>query len=204
MDIVLASASPRRADLFRQMNLKFTVDPSGADEDGYDGLPPDSLVKRLAAVKGEDVAARHKNALVVAADTIVVLDNEILGKPADEQEASKMLNRLSGCSHDVYSGVWAATVDGRGAIEISFSFSERTKVTFSPLSQGEIDYYVSGGSPLDKAGSYGIQDDYGALFVEKIIGDYYNVVGFPMNAFYQNLKILMPGVHKTIFFGTDV
>jgi septum formation protein len=201
MDIILASASPRRADLFRQMNLKFTTDPSGVDEDGHGGLPPESLVKRLAAIKGEDVAAGNKNALVVAADTIVCIEN--LGKPADEEDASRMLNRLSGRTHEVFSGVWVATVSTDGVIEISFSFSERTKVTFSPLSQGEIDYYVSGGSPLDKAGAYGIQDDFGALFVEKISGDYYNVVGFPMNAFYQNLKTLMPGVHKTIFFGTD-
>ncbi len=203
MNIILASASPRRAELFRQMNLTFIIDPSDVDENGHDGLSPKKLVKRLASLKGEDVASRHKNALVVAADTIVCLDQQILGKPANAEDASDMLNRLSGRSHFVHSGVWVAFVNDAGAIEISFSFSDRTKVTFSPLSQSEIDSYVSGGSPLDKAGAYGIQDDYGALFVKKISGDYYNVVGFPMNSFYQNLRAVMPGIHQTIFFGTD-
>jgi septum formation protein len=203
MDIILASASPRRAELFRQMNLTFITDPSDVDEDGFGDLDPEMLVKQLSSLKGEDVAKRHKDALVIAADTIVCLDDQILGKPASEEEASEMLNRLSGQTHEVYSGVWVGNTDANANIIFSFSFSERTKVTFSALSQGEIDYYVAGGSPMDKAGAYGIQDDFGALFVEKIEGDYYNVVGFPMNAFYQNLRTLMPGIHQTIFFGTD-
>lgn len=199
MKIILASASPRRAQLFRQMNLEFETDPSGLTEVIDPDLTPSGIVMALAAQKGKDVSARHKDALIVAADTIVVAANDILGKPANKKEAATMLASLSGRSHDVFSGVWAARLGRDGAAETSFSLFERTKVTFSPLTQQEIDFYVKTGSPMDKAGAYGIQDDVGALFIREISGDYYNVVGFPMNAFYQKLKLEMPTVHKEIF-----
>lgn len=199
MKIILASASPRRAQLFRQMNLEFETDPSDLTEVIEPDLTPSAIVMSLAAQKGRDVSARHSDALVVAADTIVVCGTEILGKPANKQEAADMLATLSGKSHDVFSGVWAAKLGKDGAVKTSFSLFERTKVTFSSLTQEEIYFYVETGSPLDKAGGYGIQDDFGALFICEIKGDYYNVVGFPMNAFYQKLKLELPEVHKEIF-----
>ncbi|PWN07139.1 Maf family protein [Rhodohalobacter mucosus] len=199
MKIILASASPRRAQLFRQMNLEFETDPSGLDEVIDPALAPSDIVISLAEQKGRDVSARHQNSLVIAADTIVVAGSDILGKPVSEKEAAEMLSGLSGSTHEVFSGVWAGTLGHNGAIEYSFSLFERTKVTFSPLTQEEIAFYVQTGSPMDKAGAYGIQDDLGALFIREISGDYYNVVGFPMNAFYQKLKAEMPAVHKEIF-----
>lgn len=199
MKIILASASPRRAQLFRQMNLEFETDPSDLTEVIDPDLTPSAVVMSLAAQKGRDVCARHSGALVVAADTIVVSGSDILGKPANKQEAAEMLAALSGETHDVFSGVWAAKLGREGAVENSFSLFERTKVTFSPLTQEEINFYVGTGSPMDKAGGYGIQDDLGAIFIREITGDYYNVVGFPMNAFYQKLKLELPKVHKEIF-----
>jgi septum formation protein len=199
MKIILASASPRRAELFRQMNLNFEIDASDLTETVDPGLTPSEVVKSLAALKGEDVAKRHSDALLVAADTIVTIDNRILGKPADAAEAAGMLRSLSGKTHEVFSGVWVGQIGKSGHIEFSFVFSERTKVTFSPLTDQEIDYYVDSGSSMDKAGAYGIQDDFGALFIKGITGDYYNVVGFPMNAFYQHVQTLLPAVHKEIF-----
>ena len=199
MKIILASASPRRARLFSQMNLAFETDPSGITEVVDPNLHPSDTVMSLAAQKGQDVAKRHTDALVVAADTIVVVDGAILGKPASSREAANMLESLSGRSHDVFSGVWIARLGQNGTVSSVISFFERTKVTFSSLTQQEIDFYVETGSPMDKAGAYGIQDDLGALFIREISGDYYNVVGFPMNAFYQNLKKEMPDVHKEIF-----
>lgn len=200
MKIILASASPRRALLFRQMNLDFETDPSDLEELVNPGLSPSEMVKSLAAMKGEDVSKRHSDALVVAADTLVYIDKEILGKPGNGEEAAAMLKKLSGKTHRVYSGVWVGKLNGSGHIEFSFSFSARTNVTFSALSDQEINYYIKNGNPFDKAGSYGIQDDFGALFVKEISGDYYNVVGFPMNSFYQNTRTLMPQVHQDIFF----
>ncbi len=200
MKIILASASPRRAVLFNQMKLSFTVDSSSIVEIVDESLPPSRIVQSLAKQKGEDVAKRHKNAFVVAADTIVCLNDLILGKPESPEKAVRMLNKLSNNTHDVYSGVWAGLTDSNSNLTTSFSFYERTKVTFSALTEQEIDHYVESGSPMDKAGAYGIQDDRGSLFVKKIDGDFYNVVGFPVHSFYQNLKLLMPHIHQTLFF----
>lgn len=204
MKIILASASPRRATLLKQLNIDFETDPSAIDEIADPGLSPSNLVEALSGLKGRDVAERHESSLVIAADTIVCYQNQILGKPAGESEARTMLTMLSGNSHDVYSGVWVGLTNSNASIEHSFSFSERTKVTFSSLSESEINFYIGGGSPMDKAGAYGIQDDFGALFVNRIEGDYYNVVGFPLNAFYRNLRNQFPHIHKTIFFGKHV
>lgn len=199
MKIVLASASPRRAQLFRQMNLEFIIDPSDITEKIDEALSPSEIVASLASQKGLDVSSKHNNSFIVAADTIVVSEDNILGKPTSTGEAAAMLSSLSGKTHEVYSGVWAAKTGSDGTVDSYFSFSERTKVTFSPLTQEEIDVYVQTGSPMDKAGGYGIQDDAGALFIREINGDYYNVVGFPMNAFYQKLKSAMPEIFQRIF-----
>jgi septum formation protein len=201
MKIILASASPRRATLLKQLNIDFEADPSTIDEITEPGQMPSNLVEVLSELKGRDVAERHKSSLVIAADTIVCYKDQILGKPADESEARSMLTMLSDNTHDVYSGVWIGLTNGSAIIEHSFSFSERTKVTFSSLSESEINFYIAGGSPMDKAGAYGIQDDFGALFVKSIEGDYYNVVGFPLNAFYRNLRNELPHIHETVFFG---
>ncbi len=199
MKIVLASRSPRRAQLLKQIGLKFITDPSSFDEEGVQLTDPDSLVRLISENKGMQVASRHANALIIAADSIVVLNKRIMGKPADANEARKMLSDLSNNTHTVYSGVFVAETDLNNNINSSFSLSERTKVTFSPLTTHEIDRYIDSGSPFDKAGGYGIQDDTGSLFVKKIDGDFYNVVGFPLNAFYQKLKREMPSVCRQLF-----
>ncbi len=199
MTIVLASRSPRRAHLLKQIGLKFITDPSSFDEEGVQLTDPDSLVRLISENKGLQVASRHANALIIAADTIVVLNKRIMGKPEDAKEARKMLSDLSNNTHTVYSGVFVALTDQNNNINNSFSISERTKVTFSPLTTHEIDRYIDSGSPFDKAGGYGIQDDTGSLFVKKIDGDFYNVVGFPLNAFYQKLKLEMPSVFRQLF-----
>lgn len=199
MNIILGSASPRRAALLNQMNLTFSVDPSHIEEVIDHSLPPSKLVESLAEQKGLSVSVRHHDALIIAADTLVWMGKHILGKPENEEDAKAMLRKLSAKTHDVYSGIWTGLINESGILEKSFSISERTKVTFSALTDEEIEHYVATGSPLDKAGAYGIQDDYGSIFVQQITGDYYNVVGFPVHSFYQNLRKHMPDVHKSIF-----
>lgn len=200
MKVVLASSSPRRATLLKQIGLSFTIDPSNVDESYSDTLLPDEIVEQLASKKGIDVAARHDHSLIIAADTIVCMNNQIFGKPADVKDAKQMLLTLSGLTHEVYSGVFVALTTELGTISQSICFSERTKVTFSSLTETEVKHYIETGSPFDKAGSYGIQDDLGSLFVKKIDGDFYNVVGFPLQAFYQNLKTELPDIHQNLFF----
>lgn len=175
MDIILASQSPRRRELLERMGIERfkTVSPD-IDEHVFDGLPPEELVRRLSAEKAQAVADRVAGgSIVIAADTVVALDGAVLGKPEDELEAFKMLSTLSGVRHQVYTGV-TVLQDGERATE-----SEVTDVTFRELSEGEIEQYVSTGEPMDKAGAYGIQG-YGALLIEGISGDYYNVMGLPV------------------------
>lgn len=200
MKVVLASSSPRRELLLKQIGLSFIIDPSNVDETVLESIPPGEIVQVLAKRKGVDVAARHNHSLVIAADTLVFANNQILGKPSDKNEAREMLLSLSNLTHEVFSGVFVALTSDHGKITQSFTFSERTKVTFSALSETEVDYYIASGSPFDKAGAYGIQDDLGSLFVKNIDGDYYNVVGFPINAFYQHLKTKLPETHRVLFF----
>jgi len=182
--LILASQSPRRRLLLKQIGLKFSVRPSSVQEDFLDHESPPQNAKRIALAKALDVAKRVKRGIVLGADTIVVLGNEILGKPRNAAEARRMLRQLSGREHVVYTGF--ALVDastGRKVVDL-----ERTKVKFRKLSAIEIAEYVASGSPMDKAGAYGIQDDYGAVFVERVEGCFYNVVGFPLTRFYLDLK----------------
>ena len=179
---ILASASPRRRRLLERIGMEFAVDVSNVDEHVPEGAQPAALVEELALRKARDVAARHPDALTLGADTIVVLENEILGKPASTDEAADMLGRLSGSTHVVYTGI-ALVHDGRAVTE-----HESTRVTFVEMTDDEIHAYVASGSPMDKAGAYGIQDDRGALFVKRIEGDYYNVVGLPLQLFYRTIK----------------
>lgn len=200
MKVILASASPRRAKLLSQVGIKFEIDPSSIEETIAESTPPADVVKLLARHKAKDVAKRHQDKFLIAADTIVCLGDQILGKPDNSRQAAVYLRQLSGKTHVVFSGVYAGFTDSSGKFSSAISFFERTKVTFAALSELEIKQYIKFGEPFDKAGSYGIQDDLGSLFVEKIEGDYYNVVGFPLHRFYDLLKNEMPDIHKKLFF----
>lgn len=158
--------------------------PSQIDETIRRGETPGQNVKRIALEKARDVASRTTQGIVVGADTIVVLEKRILGKPGSRIEARRMLRSLSGKAHYVYTG-FAILDAGSGR---THSEVVRTKVWFRSLTKTEIDQYVASGSPLDKAGAYGIQDDFGAVFVERINGCFYNVVGFPLVRFYRALR----------------
>ena len=175
MEIILASQSPRRRELLERMGIRnFRVVSADIDEREEEQLPPEQLVCRLALRKAEAVAEKApKGAVIIAADTVVSLDGTVLGKPGDKLEAFKMLSTLSGNRHQVYTGlcvIW----DGDKRTEY-----EVTDVTFRELGEKEIEDYIATGEPMDKAGAYGIQG-YGALLVERIEGDYYNVMGLPV------------------------
>ncbi len=182
--LVLASASPRRRDLLARLGLTFDVRPSDADETWPAGLEPGPAAAEVALRKAR--ATPPGDALVLAADTVVVLDGEVLGKPADPAEATRTLRRLSGRTHLVATGL-ALRLGDRETTAF-----ETTRVTFADLSADEVAAYVATGSPLDKAGSYGIQDDLGAVFVERIEGDYFNVVGLPLRRLYATLRAFAP------------
>ncbi len=185
--LILASTSPRRKHLLEQIGMTFTVQPSNVDESliPTSGAVPEEFVQRLALLKAQDVASKTPaRSIVLGSDTIVVLDGEILGKPLDADDAINMLRRLSGNTHTVYTGI--ALVDSE--TYSSVTAVQQTDVTFRELSDDEIAGYVATGSPLDKAGSYGIQDDFGAVFVAHIVGCYYTIVGLPLELFYRTLR----------------
>lgn len=190
--IVLASQSPRRKKLFEQIKLEFTVHSSSVDETYDANALPEDIVQMLALRKAVDVASAYPQALVIGADTIVVHNKIVLEKPSTPDEARKMLSNLSRSTHEVYTGVALIKTNRSGDIDRQCSFYERTLVTFGALTDSEIKQYVETGSPMDKAGAYGIQDDWGALFVERIEGDYNNVVGFPLFQFHNKLKDFAP------------
>lgn len=182
--LILASRSPRRRRLLEQIGMAFHVDASDVDEVAPHDMGPRGVAETLARRKAEDVAARQPASLTLGADTIVVLDGDILGKPADAREAYEMLRRLSDHTHVVYTGI-ALVHPPTGRVR---TVSEATSVTFGEMDDEEISAYVASGSPMDKAGAYGIQDDRGALFVERIDGDFYNVVGLPLRRLYRTLR----------------
>ena len=184
---ILASASPRRRELLSGMGIKFDVVVSDTDESAVSKeQEPGLYVQELALIKAAASAKKvlnEKDALIIAADTIVTLDGEILGKPADEADAFDMLARLSGRTHDVYTGYCVMRVkDG-----YTFCSSVKTEVTFKDISGVKITRYIATGEPMDKAGAYGIQG-YGAMLIEKINGDYFNVVGLPVSALADTLE----------------
>ncbi len=178
----LASQSPRRKQLLQLMGLEFQVLPSGVDEEACTETEPLRHVEALALAKALDVSKRVPEGIIVGADTVVVLDGEILGKPVDAADAVRMLKRLSGRIHQVYTG-FAIVCQPEGR---QVSGHEMTRVHFRHLQGWEIESYVATGSPLDKAGAYGIQDQ-SALFADRIEGCFYNVVGFPLTRFYLTL-----------------
>ena len=173
--LVLASASPRRAELLTAAGFAFDVDPVDVDESRLHGEPPTTYVDRVARLKASTSARRHPQRIVVAADTVVVLGDSVLGKPRDELDAREMLGQLSGRSHEVMTGI-AVAAAGRVRTHV-----ERTTVWFRTLSAAEIEWYAASGEPMDKAGGYAIQG-LAARFIPRIDGSYSNVVGLPLAA----------------------
>lgn len=180
-NLILASSSPRRKQLLENLHLSFHVESSEVDETFDPALSPDEIVMELANRKAKAVFEGSPASFVIGADTIVVADGLVLGKPKDGQEAFDMLKKLSGKQHDVYTGVSIVSS------HYSNQFFEKTKVFFWELTDEEIEAYVQTGEPLDKAGAYGIQD-LGSVLVKKIIGDYFTVVGLPVSRTIRELK----------------
>lgn len=183
MDIILASGSPRRKEILSNTGLNFKVITSDIDEKILENEEPIQLVSRLAFEKCMDVALSHKEDLVIGADTIVVLDNKILGKPKNEEEAFEMLSSLSNREHQVITGISVISIDSNKKI-IDYVVSN---VKFKDLTNQDIKDYISTNEYKDKAGAYGIQG-YGALLVKEIRGDYFNIVGLPISKLGDILK----------------
>lgn len=183
--LVLASGSPRRKELLQQLGLTFSVRPSEADE----SLPmtdPETAVQELARRKAVSVADQTDHALIIGADTLVVCDQEMLGKPKDEQDALRMLMRLQGRTHQVISGIAIVEViDGK--VHRTETEARQTMVRMLPLSQNQIKWYIQTGEPFDKAGAYGIQG-IGAMFIDSIEGCYFNVVGLSLSLLVQMIE----------------
>jgi septum formation protein len=181
--IILASESPRRKELLKSTGLRFEVASGDVEEDLALGLPPHELARHLSEQKANSVAGEYPDAVIIAADTFIVLEGSVLGKPHTGDEARRMLGALSGRAHSVITGFTILdTKSGKMR-----SGSEETRVWFRELTDRQIDDYVGTGEPLDKAGAYAIQEQ-GAALVEKIEGDYQNVVGLPLSALREGLR----------------
>jgi len=186
--LILASASPRRAEILRKAGFDFEVVPAHADESPRPGEAATDYVRRLAEEKARTVARQlakdtvDDSRFIIGADTVVVIDGEILGKPSAAANAREMLRRLSGKTHDVYSGL--AVLQGNGTAHTAV---EKTRVTFEPLSEEEIESYIASGEPFDKAGAYAIQGR-GGKFISRIEGCYFNVMGLPLARLYAMLR----------------
>lgn len=192
--LILASSSPRRQELIRIFGLPVAIRASRADETTEEGMAPAAIVEQLSLRKAQAVASEWPDGpegdggIVIGSDTIVVLDGRVLGKPRDRSDAVRMLSALQGRAHEVYSGVACLDLGGgeRRARPDALVGHTVSRVTFRPMSGEEIEGYVRTGDPLDKAGSYGVQG-LGAVFIEKIEGDFYSVMGLPLNLLYQML-----------------
>lgn len=200
IQVILASASPRRKELLEQVGIEFSVCPAKGEEH-IDGQTPHEAVLELSKQKAEEVAASvlayneaheelvtPQDILVIGADTVVAIGGEILGKPKDEADAVRMLSRLSGQTHSVYTGVTLVLIDRSGRVG-EHAFYEKTDVCMYDMSEEEILRYVATGEPMDKAGAYGIQGRC-AIHIRQIRGDYNNVVGLPVAGIYQELTKL--------------
>lgn len=181
--IILASASPRRKEILKKTGLAFEVDPTDYKEDMQNGMPPRKLARFLSSAKACAAAVKYRNAIIIAADTIIAYKGKIMGKPHTPAEALRMLRTLNGRSHLVITGF--TVIDTATGKQISRSVS--TQVYFKKLSVKELVAYVGTGEPLDKAGAYAIQE-LGAVMVKKIEGDFFNVVGLPLSALTDSLK----------------
>ncbi len=178
--IILASASPRRKELMEQAGYEFEIRVSHKEE-RYTSTEPAEIVKELALLKASDIASQEADAIVIGADTIVAIDGRILGKPASKEEAFEMIQNMQGKKHQVYTGV--AILDGEKRV----NHAVRTDVYVNPMTEEEILDYIESENVMDKAGAYGIQGRFG-IYIEKIDGDYYNVVGLPISYIYSQLK----------------
>ncbi|MGI6095564.1 MAG: Maf family protein [Lachnospiraceae bacterium] len=187
MKIILASGSPRRKELLEQMGLQFEVMPSAAEEDVVQTFPA-AMVEKLSYIKACEVAAREPQdeVLYIGADTLVASGEQVLGKPETSRHAVSMLKQLQGGTHQVYTGVTLIWIRNGKRSEVTFS--EKTEVTFYPMSEDEIEAYVQTKEPMDKAGAYGIQGR-SAIYIKKVDGDYNNVVGLPIGRLYQEMKL---------------
>ena len=183
MEIILASASPRRKEILQNTKLKFDIEKSDIEEVVLENESPEDMVVRLAYEKAFDVAKRNTDRLVIGADTIVALDDEVLGKPKDQKEAYQMIKRLSNKTHKVITGISLINLKENKIIK-DYVVS---LVTFKDLSEDSIKDYINTNESLDKAGAYGIQG-YGALLVKNIQGDYFNIVGLPISRLSDLLK----------------
>lgn len=179
--IILASQSPRRKQLLEAAEIRFTIDVADVDETEPSHISVEKVPEYLAEKKAAVVAQRNASAIVIAADTVVILDNEILGKPRDEADAMHILKKLSGRKHIVVTGVCLQSP------QCKHSFSVTTSVYFRELTTAQIQHYVTHYQPMDKAGAYAIQEWIGMVGIEKIEGDYYNVMGLPIG---EVLKVL--------------
>lgn len=188
--LILASASPRRKELLEQIGAEFEILTAQGEETAV-STKPEQLVLELSAQKASEVAeslsAGAENIIVLGADTVVTYKEQILGKPKNEEDAARILKMLCGNTHCVYTGVTALIIDSEG--RRLHSFYEETKVTVYPMTESQISSYISTGEPMDKAGAYGIQGKF-AVYIEKIEGDYNNVVGLPVARMYQELRKL--------------
>lgn len=180
--IILASQSPRRKELLSKITPNFTVEVSEVDETIPEYMEKREVAAFLSTKKAQVISLRHPEDIVIGCDTIVLVDNEILGKPKDSMDAHRMLQLLSGRFHEVITGTTIFFPDGEKR-----TFSVSTTVEFSLMSHSEIDAYVATGEPFDKAGAYGIQGE-AAKYIQRIDGDYYSVMGFPVAAVYEQLK----------------
>jgi septum formation protein len=192
VSIILASASPRRLTLLSALGLDVNVEPSGVVEGDRPGVSAQRLAAFYAAAKADAVFARNRAATVVAADTVVDRDGAVLGKPADARSARTMLRSLAGREHIVHTAYSIRAPEGR------LDGAGSTRVHFAPLDDAAIDAYVASGEPFDKAGAYGVQGP-GAALVERIDGDFYTVMGFPLGDFIRRLPELglqLPAQHR--------
>ncbi|RDW15937.1 Maf family protein [Oceanobacillus chungangensis] len=179
--LILASSSPRRQELLRQVKIPFAFRKQDIDESLIITSDPLKKVKQLSQLKGQSILIEHKDEVIISADTVVTYNQRIFEKPKNKEDALQMLSALSGDVHEVFTGVMIRSVDEE------IVFVERTKVEFWQLTKEEIEWYISTNEPYDKAGAYGIQS-IGATFVKQIIGDYYNVMGLPISRVVRELR----------------
>jgi len=188
--MILASKSPRRKEILEEFGFKLQIITEEVAEESNEKDPILWAIE-IAKKKAEAVSKNNRDQWVLAADTVVVYENEFLGKPKDEKDAFEVLKKLSGKNHQVITGVVFINVEAN----IEISFADKTEVYFKQLDESEINWYVETKDPLDKAGSYGIQGK-GSIFIERIEGDFFNVMGFPISKFYDKLKELKINIEE--------
>lgn len=190
MELLLGSKSPRRQELLKGAGIDYTLITIDSDEDFPEDMDGEKVAEYLAIKKAEAFEGDLENKILLTADTTVFLEGEIINKPLDEEDAIKMLSKLSGKMHTVFTGVCLRSKNKE------IAFTDKTNVYFKKLTKGQIEFYVLNYKPLDKAGAYGIQDWIGYIGVEKIEGDFFNVMGLPVNRVYDELLELNKVSHR--------